>query len=592
MANPDTPTRYFMATKFADCTRECRETDKNPVDRVCVFELNREMFYGHAWGDVIPLPFYVSIMNTLLFLTECTMQIGTVPIFIEEVHAPPDHWNENGAVVGFRFWVLLNVHIVPEFTGIISDILARRAENRQNAKRPRLESVPESPKVLSELNIRSPNDIALAFQYAYPNLGVSGDVREFDIMGDGSMSLMSLLSIDGIFADTVAARHRDGKVCDLQADLDRYCDMSSEDPRFKFPQELIDRGWVRQWFFKQADDMLDYMQPDVEAPEQLVREKLEILDPDRTEKSDVPLWEILPCEYPRPADAPPSTYTGWVFGSALQRYHRIEVPPVTSDDHTKRMMAQLKPIHYNIATDTANLFDKVSKRARGESDRGSGLRMVADACSAAADAYRKVAQTGTEIPRYHLQQTDATQRLKRLRDKASDVDAKASRIFYPAERDRSFTPIGEMLHKIAELLPSLSLKEHQIDAFFISFLLCVNVMKNDIGPQSFVFLLGPPECGKSFTLNRVTEMFNAGMQVGPARFVRIVFFAGRWVTLALAPGGDRPRVAAGGDVQQRQQPGHDHHDHGRGRGGHHPQRLEDRRRQGHRGAEALQLGVL
>lgn len=588
MANTDSPKRYYMATPYADCTPECR--GEHMVDRTCVFELNREMFYGHAWGDVIPLPFYISIMNTLLFLTESTMQIGTVPIFIEEVHAPPDHWNEDGAVVGFRFWVLLNVHIVPEFTGIISDILARRAENRQNAKRPRLESVPESPKLLSELNIRSPNDIALAFQYAYPNLAVSGDVREFDLMGDGNMSLMSLLSMDGIFAETVAARHADGKVCALQADLEAYCSMSSEDPRFRFPQELIDRGWVRQSFFKRADAMLEYMLPYVQAPEELVREKLETLDPDRTEKSKVPLWEMLPCEYPAPADAPPGTYTGSVFGSALQRYHRIEVPPPTTDDHTKRMMAQLKPIHYNISTDITGLFDRVTKRARLEGDRGSGIKMVADACAAAADAYRKVAQTGTEIPRYHLQLTDATQRLKRLRDKASDVDAKASRLFYPAERDRSFTPISEMLHKITELLPSLSLKEHQIDAFFISFLLCVNVMKNDIGPQSFVFLLGPPECGKSFTLQRATEMFNAGMQVRP--FSAAVSFAGRGSPPAFAPGGDRPRVAAGGDVQQRQQPGHDHHDHGRGRGGHHPQGLEDRRRQGRRGAEALQLGVL
>ena len=511
MANPDSPKRYYMATPFADCTPEC--STEHSIDRACVFELNREMFYGHAWGDVIPLQWNISIMNTLLFLTECTMQIGTVPTFIEEVHAPPDHWNEDGAVVGFRFWVLLNVHIVPEFTGIISDILAARAEVRQTVKRPKLDSVPEHPKLLSEANIKSPNDIALAFQYAYPNLHVSGAVQEFDLMGDGTMSLMSLLSMDGIFAESVAARKKDKRVCALQADLEGYCSMSSEDPRFRFPQELIDRGWVRKSFFKRADDMLEYMLPYVQAPEELVREKLETLDPDRTEKSKVPLWEILPCEYPAPADAPPGTYTGSVFGSALQRYHRIEVPPPTTDDHTKRMMAQLKPIHYNISTDTANRFDKVVKRASLEPDRNTGIEMVVDACAAAADAYRKVAQTGTEIPRYSLQMTDAKQRLKRLKEKASDTDAKASRLFYPADRDKSFTPISEMLYKIAELLPSLSLKEHQIDSFFISFLLCVNVMKNDIGPQSFVFLLGPPECGKSFTLDRVVEMFNEGMQV-------------------------------------------------------------------------------
>lgn len=518
MANPDSPKRYYMATPFADCTPEC--STEHAIDSACVFELNREMFYGHAWGDVIPLQWNISIMNTLLFLTECTMQIGTVPTFIEEVHAPPDHWNEDGAVVGFRFWVLLNVHIVPEFTGIISDILAARAEVRQTVKRPKLDSVPEHHKLLSEANIKSPYDIALAFQYAYPNLHVSGAVQEFDLMGDGTMSLMSLLSMDGIFAESVAARKQDKRVCALQADLEGYCSMSSEDPRFRFPQELIDRGWVRKSFFKRADDMLEYMLPYVQAPEELVREKLETLDPDRTEKSKVPLWEILPCEYPAPADAPPGTYTGSVFGSALQRYHRIEVPPPTTDDHTKRMMAQLKPIHYNISTDTANRFDKVVKRASLEPDRNTGIEMVVDACAAAADAYRKVAQTGTEIPRYSLQMTDAKQRLKRLKEKASDTDAKASRLFYPADRDKSFTPISEMLYKIAELLPSLSLKEHQIDAFFISFLLCVNVMKNDIGPQSFVFLLGPPECGKSFTLDRVTEMFNEGMQVrffGPPR---------------------------------------------------------------------------
>lgn len=50
-----------------------------------------------------------------------------------------------------------------------------------------------------------------------------------------------------------------------------------------------------------------------------------------------------------------------------------------------------------------------------------------------------------------------------------------------------------------------------MDAFIITFLLGITVQKDVVGPQPFVLLLGPSECGKSFTLERVVELFSRNM---------------------------------------------------------------------------------
>lgn len=498
---------YYMATKYADWNNEVC-LDGLPADHCLVLEIPNNMFYGNAWNTVIPLPRNVAIVNAVLFILECTANIAVTPIIMEEVHAPPDPCNDDGAVIGYRFWICLDEMVTLEFTGSLNDKLSERTQTRQVMKRARLDSMPEQqPKVISEVNVRDKSDLAKALQYLYPNIPVTGALDEFEVSGLGPMSLVTLLAVDGVYNSSLNHRKTHGAINEVQADVSRYWD---EDTRhFKIPGDFVKRGWVRKFPWKTADQMLAYTLPFVEAPEKLVRERLRAMDPNHMDNADVPLWVMLPCSYSAPESSAEFTYDGQVFSTPLQRYAPIEVLLDTSDEHSQRIMSKQKPMYFHIHKDNLDQFAAMAAKARAASSTREALKMVMASCKAAANYYERMNHSGSEIPKYYQQHSNADELLERMARAATEADGKARNIFY-SEFDAAYTNISGMLKQITDLAGTLlSLKTHQLDAFMISFLLSVCVMKNAIGPQSFVMLLGPPEAGKSFTLDRVVEMFSS-----------------------------------------------------------------------------------
>ena len=500
--------RYFMATAYADFNNEaCLEG--LPADHCLAIEIPIDFFYGKTWNTIIPLPRNIAIVNAVLFIIDCMVGIAVAPIVMEEVHAPPDVCNEDGAIIGYRFWICLDEMCTPEFTGSVNDRLGERTQTRQVVKRVKLDSVPEERKVITQYNVRERGDLAKALQYMYPNIPVTGALDEFEITGLGPMSLVRLLAADGVYSGSLNHRLAHGGINEMQADITQYWD---EDTRhFKVPGDFIKRGWVRKFPWKSADEMLLYTLPYVEAPEKLVRERLRAMDPNHTDNTNYPLWAIIPCSYPVPEDSAAVDYDGQKFSTPLQRYEPILVPQDCSDDYSQRIMSKQKPMYFHICNDNLDQFAAMAAKARTAGTTREAHKMVLASCKTAAGYYDRMNHKGSEIPKYHQQYRNAEKLLENMARAATEADTKARNIFY-SEFDPDYTSISGMLKQINDLAGTLlSLKAHQLDAFMISFLLSVCVMKNDIGPQSFVMLLGPPEAGKSFTLDRVVEMFSSEM---------------------------------------------------------------------------------
>lgn len=460
------PPPYYMGTAYADSAFSQACQDGVDADRVLVYEVPMDAFYRDTWSSIIPVPQNKSVMNAALFFVQRAIDLGFVKVLLEEVRGVPDTSDEEGPVTGFRFWIPLDETSAPEFTGVIQETLHKRIEGRltprpPGAKRSRLDSFSETPKVLSEANIKTVQDLAVALRFVYPQLALSGGSGDLQITGVESTSLLTLLSYNGPFMDTLERRKAEGRVCSLQADIAEYYDSTTR--RFKFPDEVVCLGRAREFYFQTADDTLDYMHPSVEVPEKLVRAKLEQLDLDRTPKDHVPLSRLLPCSYPEMEGDEDVEYHGQVFNMPLVRMTPIEEAPMMIESHEDRWKQLINPVTFAIREENMNQFRKAALRAKNAPTRIESIKSIASACKTAAAYDRKLNRgVPVEMPRYNLQIAEAESKLERFAQPQNATDRNARNLFY-ADPLPDYTPLSSQLKQLSEMAQHCSsLLPHQV----------------------------------------------------------------------------------------------------------------------------------
>lgn len=565
------PPPFYMGTAYADSALSDACQEGVDADRVLVYEVPMDAFYRNTWSSVIPVPQNKSVMNTALFLVQCALDLGFARVLIEEVRGVPDASDDEGGVTGFRFWIPLDETTAPEYTAIIQETLHKRIEGRlvlrpSGPKRSRLDSFSEAPKVLSEANVKTVQDLAVALRFVYPQLALTGGSGDLQITGVESTSLLTLLSYNGPFMDNLERRKAEGRVCPLQADMGAYYDATAR--RFKFPDEVVCLGRAREFYFQTADQLLDYMHPNIEVPEKLVRAKLDELDLDRTPKDSVPLSRLLPCSYPELDGDEGAEHYGQVFNMPLVRMTPIEEAPMMIESHEDRWKQLIHPVTFAIREENLSQFRNAALRAKVAESRVESIKIIAAACKTAAGYDRKLNRgVPVEMPRYNLQIAEAESKLERFAQPQTATDRNARNLFH-ADPLPNYTLLSSELKQLSEMAQHCSsllphqvrsarlqdaasgakrralcladtlaafvvprnsavlllgryphrlpcplgqLRVLQMDAFIITFLLGITVQKDVVGPQPFVLLLGPSECGKSFTLERVVELFSRNM---------------------------------------------------------------------------------